>query len=164
MRQSLLATLVVSFALGCGRSERARERDSATSPDGAPLVSGTTADPPAAPEPPEERRPGDYAMIPIGSSGGRTLVTKNYIVTVYHNCPEGCVGCDRLIYYGVSKKTGRTLVLRGSTRVSNGGLGHFQGYRFESGDTTCMIYAEGVLGIYQGDTRVLAHEDGVWLD
>jgi hypothetical protein len=156
--------LIVSLALGCGRKARTTEGHLVTPPDDAPHVSGPNADPPAATEPSEERRPGEYAMIPLGPSGGSTLVTKNYIVTVYHNCPEGCVCCDRLIYYGVSKKSGHTLVLRGSKLVSNGGLGHFQGYRFENGDTTYMIYAEGVLGIYQGNTHVLAHEEGVWLD
>lgn len=160
MKRLCVALMLGAAVAAGGCDRRASEVDSWR----ALALDDTAAQTVAAEQaPPVEPRPEGYALIPIGPSVGSTLVTKNYIVTIYHNCPEGCVSCDSIIYCGVSKKTGRTLVLRGSKVVTNGGLGHFVGYRFENGSITYSIH-DNSLGIYRNNNETLAEEEGTWLD
>lgn len=101
---------------------------------------------------------------PMGVHGS-TLITEHYSITVFHDCPEGCVSCDKLIFHIVSRATGRAITLRGSTwhSIGNDGMpSMFRGYGFGSGRVTGYIrVTDGALNIYEGDS-VLVSEKGVW--
>lgn len=45
-----------------------------------------------------------------------TLTTANYVVTITSRCETGNVSCDNFSYHGVSKKTGKSIDLKGSTK------------------------------------------------
>jgi hypothetical protein len=127
-------------------------------PADSSLRAGESAKPPSRVEP-------DAPELHRGK--GSRLVTPNYVVTIFHNCPEGCVSCDKLIYHGVSRRTGKEIILRGSTWHSTGVDGTpstFWGYRFENGDVTYIVRAHGTLTVVKGRSKVLLSEEGIWQD
>jgi hypothetical protein len=101
-----------------------------------------------------------------GESGrtGATLVTDNYRVTIYDFREEGEVASDKIIYYGISQKTGKDIVLVGSTwhHMVDGVPGMFRGWKFQNGDTTYYVHQDGLLSVVQGDAKVLVDERGTW--
>jgi len=53
-------------------------------------------------------------MIP-GISYGLELETQNFIVKIESACIEGEVSCDNYTYTGTSKKSGKSIELKGSS-------------------------------------------------
>jgi len=97
----------------------------------------------------------------------QTLETTNYIVTVRHLCEEeGHVSCDRMLYHGVAKKSGKEITLMGSTWHTMGADGtapsRLLGYRFKNGDVTYIVQEDGTLRVVRGDAEVLVEEKGKW--
>jgi hypothetical protein len=95
------------------------------------------------------------------------LVTPSHDIRIVHDCPEGCVSCNRIRGRFVSRKTGDTVVLIGSTDHSKGADGvtpsRFRGWRFMNGDTSYGISADGILTVAMDGTAEL-REQGAWQD
>ena len=96
--------------------------------------------------------------------------TASFRITVTYTCLAKEITCDRMRYKKVSKKTGESLEVIGSTVHSycEGDVPcRFQGYEFKNGDYEYLIWhdspddGESTLRIYQGDTRLLK-EKGKW--
>ncbi|WP_207907519.1 hypothetical protein [Celerinatantimonas diazotrophica] len=98
---------------------------------------------------------------------GATLVTTNYIISISQNCEEGNVTCDDVTYIGQSKKSGRSITLKGHTihRMCSDGVTpcEFLGYEFKNGNTTYTVLESGVLDIKQNG-HLLLHTQGTWRD
>lgn len=94
-----------------------------------------------------------------------TLVTPSFVVRITVNCEEGNVTCDDVSYVGTSKKTGKHITLRGTTKHSLCADGvtpcTFQGYEFSNGKTFYRVLADGTLLVTQGK-KVLVKETGTW--
>jgi len=101
-----------------------------------------------------------------GESGrtGTTLLTENYRVTLYDFSEEGEVSHNKMLYHGVSRKTGKDIILVGSTwhHMVDGVPGMFRGWKFQNGDTTYYVHQKGLLSVVQGEAKVLVDEQGTW--
>ena len=95
-----------------------------------------------------------------------TLTTPKYIVTISTNCEEGNVTCGNVTYKGVSKQTGDSIELKGSTwhEKCKDGIApcRFLGYTFKNGNITYNVFESGVLQVIQGESNVLLQENGTW--
>jgi len=93
-----------------------------------------------------------------------TLATPSYVITIVENCGEGNVACDDVAYLGVSRKTGKSIALKGRTvhtACRDNTPCRFLGYEFASGRTIYRVTEDGVLEVRQGD-KILVHEKGTW--
>jgi len=101
---------------------------------------------------------------PTGVS--QKLVTRNFEVTLYHLCEEGCVSCNRIVYHGAARKTGREIFLIGKTIHSTGADGvtpsTFRGWEFVNGDVTYRVFQDGTLQVVRRGSQVLVNDKGVW--
>ena len=101
----------------------------------------------------------------VAMGGEATFETANYRIVIEVGCPEGDVTCDDVRYVGTSKKTGRSIALRGKTVHSYASDGvtptQFQGYRFVSGAVVYFVSEHGYLKVTKGD-KILVHEEGKW--
>jgi hypothetical protein len=93
------------------------------------------------------------------------LTTKSFTVTITDNRPDGEVTSDDVMYYGVSKRTGKSIRLKGAdwhTTGPDGSPGRFLGYKFKSGNITYLVFEEGRLEVLSGNGDVLVDEAGTW--
>lgn len=101
------------------------------------------------------------------SAAARTLTTPDYIVTLRSHCPEGEVGCQRVTYHGVSRKTGRAVTLNGTTRMVMCADGttpcHVGDYEFHNGAYLYSVYPDGHLVVTRHG-RVIVDQAGAWSD
>ena len=95
-----------------------------------------------------------------------TLSTKNHVVTIHVNCEEGNVTCDKVTYHGVSKKSGKSITLEGTTKHTICADGvtpcRFIGYEFKNGNITYLVLESGLLQVVKGESDVLLEEKGEW--
>ncbi len=108
-----------------------------------------------------------YLLTLVSTSAvASTLTTSSYNVTVSQNCTEGNVTCDDVSYKGVSRKTGKSIELNGTTMHSMCADGvtpcRFLGYEFVNGDITYKVLESGILQVIRGDSEVLLEEKGTW--
>ncbi|MBN8888124.1 MAG: hypothetical protein J0I77_20595 [Rudaea sp.] len=95
------------------------------------------------------------------------FTTKSFDIRITEHCEEEVIGCDRVEYFGVNRKTGKSIRLRGKQLHSICADGvtpcHFQGYVFRNSDVTYSIILQGEswLAIRKGG-RLLLHESGDW--
>ena len=103
-------------------------------------------------------------LLPV-SLLAETLETKSFIISITHPCEEGCVSCDKITYFGSSKKTGQSITLQGRTLHALGADGvtpsRFLGYRFRNGATVYSVGSDGTLTVANGD-KVILKEQGKW--
>ena len=94
-----------------------------------------------------------------------TLKTKNFIVHITRNCPEGEVLCNNVSYTGTRLKTGASIKLTGRTvyRMCGDGVTpcHFLGYEFLNGDYRYFVTEGGTLRVYK-EKKLLLEENGSW--
>ena len=97
-----------------------------------------------------------------------TLETKGYRVVIEQRCAEGNVTCADVRYQGVSRTSGNSIELIGSThhsRCKDGSPCRFLGYIFNNGPYRYFVSAEGRLRVSrqrpQGE-EVLINEVGEW--
>ena len=106
-----------------------------------------------------------FISLPSVTIAG-TLTTENYTVTITQQCPEGHVTCDKVKYLGVSKKTGSSIVLNGTTLHTKCADGEtpcrFLGYEFKNGNITYRVLERGLLQVIKNKTEVLLEEKGTW--
>jgi len=101
-------------------------------------------------------------LAPVHAS---TLTTPSFIVEVQEQCKEGEVTCDNVSYTGTSKKTGKSIKLRGKTlhTLCKDGVTpcRFLGYEFKNGGIYYRVMEDGNLLIMQG-RKILVDETGKW--
>ena len=94
-----------------------------------------------------------------------TLKTKNFIVHITRNCPEGEVLCNNVSYTGTRLKTGASIKLSGRTvyRLCADGVTpcQFLGYEFLNGDYRYLVTEGGTLKVYK-QKKLLLEENGSW--
>ncbi|HEY7322011.1 MAG TPA: hypothetical protein VIE89_30965 [Candidatus Binatia bacterium] len=94
-----------------------------------------------------------------------TLKTKNFIVHITRNCPEGEVLCNNVSYTGTRLKTGASIKLTGRTvyRLCADGVTpcHFLGYEFLNGNYRYFVTEGGTLRVYK-QKKLLLEENGSW--
>lgn len=94
------------------------------------------------------------------------LETPSYNVTIQSNCAEGEVSCDDVSYTGVNKKSGKSIILKGSTwhtLCADGATPcRFLGYKFKNGDVIYTVSEEGILEVVKKGNKVLFSEQGNW--
>lgn len=102
-------------------------------------------------------------LLFAGAANADTLRTPSFVVVIKSNCAEGNVTCDNVAYNGTSKKTGKSIRLRGKTlHTWNKGVpGRFLGYEFSSGKTRYQVLEDGSLVVTLG-TKVILSEQGEW--
>lgn len=97
-------------------------------------------------------------------SYAETLDTPSYVVSITP-CAEGIVSCDEVKYVGVSKKSGKSIKLTGSTIHTLGADGvtpsRFLWYLFKNKETSYFVGDDGILRITRGK-KVLVEEKGIW--
>lgn len=105
-----------------------------------------------------------FALI-TGQAYASTLTTPSFVIEVKVNCAEGSVTCDDVTYSGTSKKTGKSITLRGKTkhRLCADGINFcgFEGYEFKNGKVSYQVLNVGTLLVVQ-DRKVLLEEKGSW--
>jgi len=104
-------------------------------------------------------------LLNSDASQFNVLETPSFIVRIEVRCPEGNVTCEDVIYEGTSRKTGKSISLKGRTMHSRCADGvtpcTFQGYTFNSGKINYTVLQEGSLIVMDGD-RTLVSEMGIW--
>lgn len=104
-------------------------------------------------------------LFPLSSMAAQRLVTESFDITIDVRCEEGVVGCDKVHYTGVHRKTGRAIKLIGQERHTRCADGvtpcRFLGYAFRNGNVIYAVWDDGTLSVKQGE-RVLVEERGVW--
>ncbi|MDB5934973.1 MAG: hypothetical protein JWQ01_2317 [Massilia sp.] len=99
------------------------------------------------------------------AAAAETLETPSFLITIEVRCAEGNVTCDDVRYLGTSKKTGKSITLRGRTMHSKCADGvtpcQFQGYVFTSGRSSYTVTQGGELIVMQGE-KTLVQEKGTW--
>ena len=105
--------------------------------------------------------------LPILTMAGATstLTTPNYVVRLQEHCEEGVVGCDKVTYHGVHRKTGQAIELKGKTNMvlcaDKKTPCHIRNYAFKNGKVVYTVTPEGTLTVTQGN-RTLLSESGQW--
>jgi hypothetical protein len=102
---------------------------------------------------------------PQAANFTKKLTTPSFIVEIKVNCTKGNVTCDDVTYVGTSRKTGKSIQLRGKTKRSMC-ADHvtpckFNGYEFWNGKTYYQVFDDGRLFVVQKD-RTLLEEKGSW--
>ena len=96
-----------------------------------------------------------------------TLQTRNFIVNITRNCPEGEVVCNNVSYTGTSLKTAESIKLTGRTvyRLCSDRVTpcQFLGYEFINGNYRYFVTESGIIRIYKNG-RLLLEESGSWPD
>ncbi len=94
------------------------------------------------------------------------LKTKSFVVTITDDRAEGEVTSDRVKYFAISRRTGSSLRLTGSTLHTHSADGtplRFLGYEFKNGNTTYRVYQDGQLLVTRGKShQVVVDETGTW--
>lgn len=94
-----------------------------------------------------------------------TLTTPSFKVEIKVNCAEGNVTCDDVTYVGTSKKTGKSIKLRGKTMHTTCADGvtpcTFLGYELRNGKTYYQVLEDGTLQVIQNNKTLLS-EKGEW--
>jgi len=92
-----------------------------------------------------------------------TLVTKTHTIELTSQCRENTHSCDNVIYKGISKRSGKTLKLKGRTIHEDCDEDEcaLTGYSFNNGNTQYLVSIDGKLTVSQGINLIL-EQQGVW--
>ncbi len=94
-----------------------------------------------------------------------TLKTKNFVVQITRNCPEGEAVCNNVSYTGTRLKTGASIKLTGRTvyRMCADKVTpcQFLGYEFLNRDYRYFVTESGTLKVYK-QKKLLLEEKGSW--
>jgi hypothetical protein len=104
-------------------------------------------------------------VLPGYASATQRLLTDSFDITIEVRCEEGVVGCDKVRYTGMHRKSRQSITLTGAemhTRCADGVTPcRFLGYFFRNGNTVYTVLEDGVLSVKQGN-KVLLQERGTW--
>ena len=102
--------------------------------------------------------------ISFAQGAASTLTTPSFVIEI-QGCEEGVVSCDDVLYTGTSKKTGKSIKLRGKTLHTLCADGvtpcRFLGYEFRKGGVYYRVMEDGSLLVMQGK-KILVEETGEW--
>ena len=102
--------------------------------------------------------------ISFGHASASTLTTPSFVIDI-QGCEEGVISCDNVMYTGTSKKTGKSIKLRGKTLHTLCADGvtpcRFLGYEFRKGGVYYRVMEDGSLLVMQGK-KILVEETGEW--
>ena len=94
-----------------------------------------------------------------------TLQTRNFIVKITRNCPEGEVVCNNVSYTGTSLRTAESIKLTGRTvyRLCSDRVTpcQFLGYEFINRNYRYFVTESGILRVYK-QGKLLLEESGLW--
>lgn len=106
-----------------------------------------------------------FCLAPLARAEELVLKTPSFLVTIDVRCAEGNVTCDDVIYTGTSRKTGKSIKVKGHTMHSMCADGitpcQFQGYTFNNAKINYTVLEDGQLTVMNGD-KILVNEKGVW--
>jgi hypothetical protein len=106
-----------------------------------------------------------FCLAPLAHAEELVLKTPSFLVKIDVRCAEGNVTCDDVIYTGTSRKTGRSIKVKGRTMHSTCADGvtpcRFQGYTFDNGKINYTVLEDGQLTVMNRD-KILVNEKGVW--
>jgi hypothetical protein len=109
---------------------------------------------------------GGIALLRATPVPSAQLVTKGYDIQIHDQCAEGEVTCEQVGYLGVSRPTGQSIRLTGTTRHAPCTDGvtpsRFLGYEFRNGNVTYFVSADGELVVTDTAGRLLVQERGQW--
>ena len=94
-----------------------------------------------------------------------TLTTKNFIVKIKNDCKKDNFTCDNFTYHGTSRKTGKSINLKGYAMKSlcdDVAMCPSQGYEFKNGNITYQVLKSGFLKVIKGRNKILLSEEGSW--
>ncbi|WP_217363337.1 hypothetical protein [Duganella rivi] len=104
-------------------------------------------------------------FMPFAHAEDNVLETPSFIVKIDVRCAEGNVTCDDVIYTGTSRKTGKSISVKGRTMHSTCADGvtpcRFQGYTFYNGKINYTVFDDGTLVVMNGK-KTLVSEKGEW--
>lgn len=93
------------------------------------------------------------------------LETSSFVVKIDVRCAEGNVTCENVLYTGTSRRTGKSISVKGHTMHSKCADGvtpcRFQGYTFDHAKINYTVYEDGGLVVMSGN-KTLVNEKGVW--
>lgn len=99
------------------------------------------------------------------SARAETIDTPSFTIRIEAHCAEGNVSCDNVTYVGKSKKTGKSITLRGKTvhtLCKDGATPcRFLGWQSRRGTSEYFVTETGQLRVTQAD-KVLVDETGKW--
>ncbi|MDJ0554592.1 MAG: hypothetical protein QNJ68_09165 [Microcoleaceae cyanobacterium MO_207.B10] len=106
-----------------------------------------------------------FWLLLCSTALARTLITKNFKITISSNCQEGQVSCNNVSYEGVDLNTGKSIKLIGKTvhRTCGDGITpcQFIGYEFRNGNYRYIVTEDGTLLVYEAE-KLLLQESGTW--
>lgn len=104
-------------------------------------------------------------MLSTQAGAAEVLETPSFVVKIEVRCAEGNVTCDDVLYTGTSRKTGKSISVKGRTMHSTCADGvtpcRFQGYTFNNGKVNYTVLEDGTLIVMNGK-KTLVDEKGEW--
>ncbi|OPZ12148.1 MAG: hypothetical protein BWZ07_01527 [Alphaproteobacteria bacterium ADurb.BinA280] len=107
---------------------------------------------------------GAICLLMASALTASTLQTPRFDISIETLCAEGDVSCNDVRYVGISKRSGASITLRGTTlhrACKDGSPCQFLGYQFRSGSVRYRVFEDGRLEVTDG-TKVLVDERGEW--
>ena len=72
---------------------------------------------------------------------------EKYHVKITSDCQEGELTCDKITFTSKSKKSGKSIVLKGETfNTDCPGMCNFRGYQYKNGNYSYVIYSDDIEG------------------
>ena len=100
-----------------------------------------------------------------GTAVSGELVTPSFRIIVTENCQEGDVSCQDVSYIGTSRRTGKSITLKGlalSSMCSDGVTPcQHLGYQFKNGRYVYFVGDDGHLLVTRNGTTIIS-EMGKW--
>ncbi len=90
--------------------------------------------------------------------GGYLFKSSNYVALISDHCGYGVLDCKNVEYFGVNRKTGASIYLKGNSLLS-GQAPNWVGYQFKSGNADYQLYVDydkAELRVFQGAKEILS--------
>lgn len=72
---------------------------------------------------------------------------EKYHVKIISDCQEGELTCDKITFDSRSKKSGKSIVLKGKTfNTDCPGMCNFRGYQYKNGKYSYLLYSDDIEG------------------
>lgn len=76
--------------------------------------------------------------------------SEEFWIKILYLCPEGDLGCNKMVYVGVNKDSGDYIVLKGKTLLD--GKQNFKGYSFKNGAYEYSVFRNNILQISKNNS------------
>lgn len=78
--------------------------------------------------------------------------SEKFWIRIVYLCPEGDVSCNKIVYIGVNKDNGDSIILQGKILLDGGG--NFKGYSFKNGAYEYNIFRNKMLYISKNNNVI----------